>query len=259
MKIKANGISFHCRVDGRDGTPWLVFSNSLATNLSMWDAQTEALRDHFHILRYDHRGHGGTDAPEGAYEFDQLIADAVALFDAFEIKRTHFVGLSMGGMAAVGLAEKHPNRLDRVVPCDCGPASTPQSALQWEERIAIARAKGMEGLVEQTIGRWFPAEFIAANPPVIDKVRAMIRTTPTAGFIGCAYALSNFDLTPGLGTIKHDILFMCGSKDASLAGTKALNAAIAGSKLVEIPGAGHICNLENPDLFTRTLKDFLTR
>ena len=150
MKVKANGISFHCQVDGRESAPWLVFSNSLATNLSMWDAQAEALRDRFHILRYDQRGHGGTDAPEGAYDFDQLIADAVALFDAFEIKRTHFVGLSMGGMAAVGLAEKHPNRLNRVVPCDCGPASTPQSAQQWEERIAIVRANGMAAMVEPT-------------------------------------------------------------------------------------------------------------
>ena len=177
MKIKANGISFHCRVDGRDGAPWLVFSNSLATNLSMWDEQAEALRDHFHILRYDQRGHGGTDAPEGAYDFDTLIADAVALFDAFEIKRTHFVGLSMGGMTAVGLAEKHPDRLNRVVACDCGPASTPQSAQQWAERIAIGRANGMEALVEQTIQRWFPAEFLAANPAVVGKVREMVRTT----------------------------------------------------------------------------------
>src|SRR5437868_8169235 len=113
----------------------------------------------------------------------------------------------MGGMAAIGLAEKHAHRLNRVVACDCGPASTPQSAQQWEERIAIARAKGMDGLVEQTIGRWFPAEFIAAHPSVIDSVREMIRTTPAAGFIGCALALSNFDLRPGLGTIKNEMLF----------------------------------------------------
>src|SRR5258708_31928927 len=128
MKIKANGISFHCRLDGRDGAPWLVFSNSLATNLSMWDAETEALREHFHILRYDQRGHGGTDAPEGAYDFDQLAADAVALLDAFEIKRTHFVGLSMGGMAAGALAQKHPPRPNRGGPSAFGPASTPPTA-----------------------------------------------------------------------------------------------------------------------------------
>ena len=258
MKVKANGITFHCRVDGREGAPWVVFSNSLATNLSMWDEQAELLRDRFHILRYDQRGHGGTDAPEGAYDFDSLIADAVALFDAFEIKRTHFVGLSMGGMTAVDLAEKHPERLNRVVACDCGPASTPQSAQQWAERIAIGRANGMEALVEQTIQRWFPAEFLASNPAAVGKVREMVRTTPLNGFVGCAYALSNFDLRPGLGTIKSDMLFMCGTKDASLPGTKALNAAVSGSKLVEIPGAGHISNVENPLLFNSTLKDFLT-
>jgi 3-oxoadipate enol-lactonase len=259
MKVTANNISFHCRIDGREGAPWLVFSNSLATNLSMWDEQVQALSGDFRILRYDQRGHGGTDAPEGGYEFDLLIADIVALFDALEIKRADFVGLSMGGMAAIGLAEQHPERLNRIVAADCGPASTPQSAQQWAERVAIAKAEGMEALVEPTIGRWFPAEFIAANKPVIDKVRQMIRTTPLNGFAGCAHALSNFDLRPGLAGIKNPIRFMCGSKDASLAGTKALNAAIAGSALIEIPGAGHISNMENPGLFTSVIKEFLSR
>ena len=117
----------------------------------------------------------------------------------------------------------------------------------------------MEALVEPTIGRWFPAEFIAANPAVVDKVREMIRSTPLNGFVGCALALSDFDLRPGLAGIKSPTLFLCGSKDASLAGTKALNAGIPGSKFIEIPGAGHISNMENPAAFTRTLKDFLTR
>jgi 3-oxoadipate enol-lactonase len=259
MKVKANNISFNCRIDGREGAPWLVFSNSLATNLSMWDEQTEALSGDFRILRYDQRGHGGTDAPEGGYEFDLLIADIVALIDVLEIKRADFVGLSMGGMAAIGLAEQHPERLNRVVACDCGPASTPQSAQQWAERVALAKAQGMDALVEPTIGRWFPAEFIASNKSVIDKVRQMIRTTPLNGFAGCAHALSNFDLRPQLGGIKNPVRLLCGSKDASLAGTKALNAAIPGSLLIEIPGAGHISNLENPGLFTNTLKDFLIR
>lgn len=259
MKVKANGISFNCKVQGRDGAPWLVFSNSLATNLSMWDEQADALRDHFHILRYDQRGHGETEAPEGAYNFDLLAADVVALLDALEIKRVHFVGLSMGGMTAITLAHKHPERLFRIVACDCGPGSTPQSAQQWQERIAVARAKGMEALVDSTTARWFPAEYIAANPSVIERVQRMIRTTPVNGFIGCASALSNFDLHPGLPGIKTETLFLCGSKDAMLPGTKALNAAVAGSKLVEIPGAGHISNVENPELFNRTLKEFLTR
>src|SRR5688572_6423428 len=257
MKVNANGISFNCRIEGKRGAPWVVFSNSLATDLSMWDDQAAALGDKFQILRYDQRGHGGTDAPEEKYSFDLLVADVIGLFDALEIERAHFVGLSMGGMTAVALAEKHSDRLDRVVPCDCGPASTPQSAQQWEERITIAREKGMAALVEPTIGRWFPAEFLAANKATADKVRAMIRTTPAAGFIGCAWALSDFDLRPGLSKIDRPVQFVCGDKDASLGGTKALHAGVAGSSFVGIEGAGHISNVEQPEIFTRALKEFL--
>ena len=259
MKVQANGISFNCRIEGKRGAPWVVFSNSLATDLSMWDDQAAALGDKFQILRYDQRGHGGTDAPEGKYSFDLLVGDVIGLFDALEIERAHFVGISMGGMTAVALAEKHPERLDRIVPCDCGPASTPQSAQQWEERIAVAREKGMEALVEPTVGRWFPPEFVAssANKPALDKVRQMIRTTPVNGFVGCAFALSNFDLRPGLARISLPTQFVCGGKDAALGGTKALHAGVAGSSFVEIEGAGHISNVERPDIFTRALKEFL--
>ena len=257
MKIKANGITINCRIDGPKSAPWVVFSNSLMTDLSMWDEQAAALSADFRVLRYDQRGHGATDAPAGPYSFDMLVADVIALYDALGIARAHFVGLSMGGMTAVMLAEKHPGRVDRLVPCDCGPASTPQSAAQWEERIALVRAQGMEALVEPTVGRWFAPEFLASHKPVADKVRAMIRTTPLNGFVGCAQALSDFDLRPGLASIACPTRFLCGSKDASLAGTKALNAGVPGSSLIEIPGAGHISNMENPAAFTRALGDFL--
>jgi 3-oxoadipate enol-lactonase len=112
-------------------------------------------------------------------------------------------------------------------------------------------------LVEPTVGRWFPPEFVAANKAVVDKVRAMIRTTPVNGFVGCAFALSNFDLRPGLSKITRPTHFICGGKDASLGGTKTLHAGVAGSSFVEIEGAGHISNIERPEIFTRALKEFL--
>ena len=70
MKINANGINFNCQIDGPEGAPWIIFSNSLITNLSMWDDQAAALKNEFRVLRYDQRGHGGTDAPAGKYSFD---------------------------------------------------------------------------------------------------------------------------------------------------------------------------------------------
>jgi 3-oxoadipate enol-lactonase len=257
MQVEANGIEFNIKIDGHRGSPWLVLSNSLATNLTMWDRQVEAMRDRFRILRYDQRGHGDSDAPAGRYDFKMLVADVIAIFDALEVDRAHFAGLSMGGMTAIALAEQHPERVDRVVACDCGPASTPQSAQQWEERIALARDHGMQALVQPTIDRWFPAEFISANPDIIEKIRHMIRTTPLNGFIGCAHALSNFDLRPGLAAIKNPVQFICGGKDAALPGTKALHAAVAGSEFVEISGAGHISNMENPTAFSHALQAFL--
>src|SRR5947209_5228042 len=190
MRIKANGIEINYQVEGSERAPWLILSNSLATNLAMWDEQARALSGAFRVLRYDQRGHGGTDAPAGRYSFELLIADAVALMDALGIKQAHFAGLSMGGATALGLAQKHADRLDKVVVCDSPCQSTPASAQQWEERIAIAQKQGMEALVEPTAGRWFPPEALQAEAPHIDKVRQMIRSTPVNGFIGCAAALA---------------------------------------------------------------------
>jgi 3-oxoadipate enol-lactonase len=257
MKINANGININYQIDGPDGAPWIIFSNSLITNLTMWDDQVAALKDSFRILRYDQRGHGGTDAPTGKYSFDVLTQDVIALMDALSIKRAHFCGISMGGMTSLFLAQRHADRFDRIIPCDCGPASTPQSAAQWKERIDLAAEKGMEPLVDATVNRWFPPEFLATKSPALDKVRGMIRTTPYNGFAGCAYALSDYDLKPGLAGIKNPVMVICGTKDATYPGAQAITAAVPGATLVNIEGAGHISNMEQPENFTRAIRDFL--
>jgi 3-oxoadipate enol-lactonase len=256
MQTKANGITINYQVEGPEGAPWVIFSNSLATNLSLWDEQAAALSKNFRVLRYDQRGHGGTEATEGRYNFDLLVADLVGLMDALSIKQAHVVGISMGGMTALALASKHPDRVDRLAACDCGPASNEASTKQWEERIAIAQKDGIEPLVDITAKRWFPPDY-PENDPAFQKARQMIRATPVKGFIGCAGALANFDLKPGLPSIKAPTLCIVGSKDATVPGMKAINAAIPGSKLVEIEGAGHLSNLEQPQAFTRALQQFL--
>src|SRR5947209_7361645 len=258
MRIKANGIEINYQVEGSERAPWLILSNSLATNLAMWDEQARALSGAFRVLRYDQRGHGGTDAPAGRYSFELLIADAVALMDALGIKKAHFAGLSMGGATALGLAEKHPERVDKVVVCDSPCQSTPASAQQWEERIAIAQKQGMEALVEPTAGRWFPPEALQAKAAHIDKVRQMIRGTPVNGFIGCAAALADHDYASAAGTVKQPVLFLVGEKDGvNPAAMRKLNAAVPGSRYVELAGAGHISNLDQPQAFNGALEDFL--
>src|SRR5258708_12820538 len=107
MKIKANGISINYQVDGPDGAPWLVLSNSLATNLTMWDDQARDLGRAFRVLRYDHRGHGLTEAPAGRYPFDLLIAAALAFMDALAISKAHFASLAMPGPTPLPVSHTH--------------------------------------------------------------------------------------------------------------------------------------------------------
>ena len=124
MKTRANGISFNYKIDGREDAPWLILSNSLATDLHMWDEQANQLKGSFRILRYDQRGHGLTEAPAGRYTFELLMADVVALMDALKIARAHWCGISMGGATGMGLAQRHADRFGRFVICDTPGQST---------------------------------------------------------------------------------------------------------------------------------------
>lgn len=256
--VEANGIRFHCRVDGRKEAPWLVFSNSLATNLSLWDGQIAMLENSFRILRYDQRGHGGTEVPSEPCTFEQLADDVIALFDALAIPRATFVGVSMGAITALRLAARNASRLDRVVACD-GQWAAPAGARElWEERIAIVQNQGMEALVEPTMRRWFRPEFIASNPPSLEKVRRMIATTPAGGYIACGRALQKFDYRQCLPQISIPTLLLVGTADGAMPeAMREMHQAMPGSNFVEIPNAGHLPNLENPEVFNRTLAKFL--
>jgi 3-oxoadipate enol-lactonase len=256
--VRANGITIHCQIEGPAEAPWLIFSNSLATDLSMWDGQAAHFSRSYRVLRYDQRGHGRTEAPTGRYSFDTLIADALALMDALGIKLAHFCGLSMGGATAMGMAQRAPERLDRVVVCDSPCASTPASAQQWEERIAVARAQGMAALADPTIARWFPPETVAAKPPHLAKIRQMLLATPVNGFIGCAAALGDHDFRTAVRTVTRPLLFLAGEKDGPTpAAMQQLQAELPGSRFVVLPGAGHISNLDQPAMFNRAVEDFL--
>lgn len=259
MKVEANDIAFNCEVSGADGAPWLIFSNSLATNLHMWDRQAADLADRFHILRYDQRGHGKTDAPAGRYSFDTLIADVIALMDALGIARAHWCGVSMGCATGMGLVQKHPDRFGHMALCDNPGRSSPETHRQWEERIAVAqRGGGMPALLESTMQRWFPPETLKANPPHMDIIRNMILATPVNGFIGCAAALGDHDFRPLMPKVRNPVLYMCGEKDGhNAAAMKVMQDELPGSQYIVLPGASHISNMDQPAMFTAALRNFL--
>jgi 3-oxoadipate enol-lactonase len=212
--VEIDGLRFRCRLDGQERKPWLVFSNSLLTNLAMWDAQVAALQGHFRILRYDQRGHGGTGIPPRPATFERLADDAAALLAHFRITRAVFIGLSMGGATALNLAIRHPERLGGIVVCDSQARSPASSRAAWDERIALARAEGMPTLARATVERWFRPAFVASGAPVLAEVVGMIEATAIDGFAACAYALQDYDFSPDLVRLRVPTLLVVGDETA---------------------------------------------
>ena len=259
MKITANGISMNYTLEGPAQAPALIMSHSLATDLSMWDPTLPALTGKFRVLRYDTRGHGGTDAPTGAYTLDQLADDAKALLGALGIARAHWVGLSMGGMIGQTLALKAPDLFLSLSLCDTSSRIPAEAKPLWQERIKTAETQGMEPLVESTLSRWFTEPFRKSRKDVIDKVAKMIRTTPPAGYAGCCHAISALDLTDRISAIKTPTIAIVGEDDPGtpVAAHKVIHEKIAGSRLEIIPKAAHLANMEQPEAFNRALTSFL--
>jgi 3-oxoadipate enol-lactonase len=259
MKITANGISMHYTLDGPAQAPVVIMSHSLATDLSMWDPTIAALTGKFRVLRYDTRGHGGTDAPTGAYTLDQLADDAKALLAALGISNPHWVGLSMGGMIGQTLALKAPNLFASLSLCDTSSRIPAEAKPLWQERIKTAESQGMEPLVESTLSRWFTEPFRKSRKDVVDKVAKMIRATPPAGYAGCCHAISALDLTDRISAIKTPTIAIVGEDDPGtpVAAHKVIHEKIAGSRLEIIPQAAHLANMEQPEAFNRALSSFL--
>jgi 3-oxoadipate enol-lactonase len=259
MMIKANGAVFGCEIGGREGAPWVTFNNSLATDLSMWDDQVAALKADFRILRYDKRGHGASPVARTPYALDDLVGDVVAIWDALGVRRSHVVGLSIGGRMALRLAIGHPERLLSAVISNTR-ADVPDPIRKlWQARIDTARRDGMDGLANDTVERWCSPSFFATDTAVLDKMRAMVRSTSVDGYVQGARALMDHDDRAGLGGIGVACLFIAGRDDTSAAPDhmRAMSEAVPGARFVELAPAGHISNMEQPEAYNVALGQFL--
>jgi 3-oxoadipate enol-lactonase len=227
----------------------------------MWDPQIPALTARYRVLRYDTRGHGGTDAPEGPYSLEQLTEDTRTLLQALGIPRTHFIGLSMGGMIGQILGLQYPEILQSLVLSNTTSRVPAEAKPAWEERIRVARTQAMEPHVEPTIGRWFTASFREKHPEVVNPVRAMIRGTSPRGYIGCCQAIARLDLTDRLHAITTPTLIIAGEDDPAtpVAASRTIHEKIKGSELVILKSALHLSNMEQPEAFNRAVTAFLAK
>ncbi|MFO1189524.1 MAG: alpha/beta fold hydrolase [Alphaproteobacteria bacterium] len=255
--VRVNGIRVAYRFDGPDNAPVVTMSHGLLADYRMWDPQADALKARFRVLRYDIRGHGASDAPDGPYSFEVLDDDLVQMLDALAVTRTHFLGHSIGGMIGQRFAACHPDRIGRLVLA--GTSATTPVASAWQGWLETIRREGMRGLVESMLDRWFDEDFRAAHPEAVARVADAVRASPAAGFVGSAHTIMALDHMPLLPKIKAPTLIIVGAetRSASVEDGEAMRKAIPNARMVVLPNARHFANIEQAAAFNRALLDFL--
>lgn len=254
--IPVNGATLNVRCDGDRSRPSVVLSNSLGTDLSMWDAQVAVLVKRFHVVRYDTRGHGGSSAPAGPYTIAQLGGDVLGLLDHLDIERAHFVGLSMGGVIGQWLGAYAPGRLHKLVLANT--ASKIGTRDGWQARADVVRSAGMNEIAAGSPARWFTPDFVARQAVVVGTMQKTVRGLDPEGYAACCEALAMADLTRDLRRIGAATLVIAGAHDpvTTVADAQALSNAIEGAAMTTLP-ASHLSNVEAPDRFTGAVVTFL--
>lgn len=256
MKIFDTGeVRLHYRVDGpEDGAP-VVFSNSLGTDMRLWDPILPLLPEGLRIIRYDKRGHGLSSCPPAPYSMGSLVTDVERLMDHLGVKDSVFVGLSIGGMTAQGLAVKRLDLVRALVLSNT--AAKIGTPAMWDERIAAVKKDGIEALADAVMERWFSKDFRAT--PELELWRNMLVRGEDAGYAGCSAAISGTDFYSTTATLRLPALGIAGSEDGSTPPdlVREMMDLIPGSKFHLIRRAGHLPCVEQPEEYAQVLTDFL--
>jgi 3-oxoadipate enol-lactonase len=251
-----DGATIHVEVEGPEDAPPLMLSNSLGTNLHMWDEQVAPLTRHFRLIRYDRRGHGQSSVPKGPYSMERLGRDVLAVLDGLGVERTNWCGLSMGGMVGMWLGAHAPARIDKLILSNTSAYFADKA--MWDGRIKTVRDKGLPAIVDANMERWFTKAFRDSAPQVMSKIREMFLATNVEGFIGCGYAIRDMDHRALLATIKAKTLVIAGRHDpaTTLEAGEFIAQHTPHAKLAVLEAA-HIANMEQPQKYTDTVLDFL--
>ncbi len=249
-------IALHHRIEGQEDAPVLVLSNSLGTTLKVWREQAPALRERFRLVRYDHRGHGGSPVPPGPYSLDGLGRDVLALLDNLGAERFSFCGLSIGGMVGMWLASEAPERVERLMLC-CTPANFDPDA--YRSRARTVRERGVAEVADAILERWFTPAFRESHPDVLEWAGRMLREIPPEGYAGCCEAISGADLAERLGGIRAPTLIIAGAEDPAAPPdrSESIRDSIPDARLEILSPAAHLANVERPEAMTRAILDHL--
>lgn len=245
--------------EGPEDGATVVLGESLGSTLEMWAPQVAPLvAAGYRVLRYDHRGHGGSPVPDGPYDIAGLGGDLLALLDRLGVGRVHLGGLSLGGMVGMWFAAHHPDRVASLALC-CTSAR-PGNPAMWSERAATVRSHGCEPIADAAVARWCTEPWRRANPERVAWLRAMVAGTPAEGYAACCDALDGLDLTARLPDIAVPTLVASGEQDEALPPEhgRLIAAGIFDSYFALVPDAAHLGTVEQPDRFTELLLDHLS-
>jgi 3-oxoadipate enol-lactonase len=251
-----DGVRIAYRFDGAHDKPVLLLSNSIGTDLHMWDGQVPAFTEHFRLLRYDARGHGASDVPHGPYSLDRLGRDVLELLDALGLEHVHVLGLSLGGIVAQWVAIHAPARVDRLVLSNTAAYLGPPQT--WDRPIAeLLEAPDMAATAETFLHNWFPAHLLTDE--VVEGFRRTLLATPREGVAGSWAAVRDYDLRRTASLIISPTLVVAGEHDPVTSAThgKEIATTIPGARYVELP-AMHMSNVEVPAEFLGAVLGFLT-
>ncbi|TYP73332.1 alpha/beta fold hydrolase [Paenibacillus methanolicus] len=252
-----DGVRIAYRLDGSAEKPVLLLANSIATSMDMWEGQIAELTRHFRVLRYDYRGHGGSDTPDGPYSFDRLGRDVVELLDALQFERVHVLGLSLGGAVAQWLGIYAPERIDRLILSNTSSYLGP--ADQWEGLIAAVQEPGkLPEFADMFIKNWLPAHLLASDNPIVASFREMVLATRPQGIAGSWAAIRDMDMRRTAALINRPTLVIAGQYDTVTLPEhgELLAKTVPGAKLLVLP-AVHLPNVELPAEFLSAVLAFL--
>jgi 3-oxoadipate enol-lactonase len=256
--IDADGCLLNVSVEGRDGGPTLMLSNSLGTNLDMWEPQMKALTQLFRVIRYDRRGHGKSQVPPGPYSMERFGRDVLAILDDLNIEKVHWCGLSMGGMVGQWLGANAPERVGKIILSNT--ACYYPDPTNWLNRIKAVKEGGMAAVADTVIATWLTADFREREPQITTNLKDMLLASPVQGYLACCEALSRLDQRDLLPRIKSPTLVIAGSHDMAtpVAASEFIRSNIPNANLT-ILDAAHISNIERSHAFADTVVGFLTQ
>jgi 3-oxoadipate enol-lactonase len=240
-----SAVEVDSTVDGPADAPVVVLLNSLGASRAMWDPQVPVLAERYRVVTFDTRGHGTSPAPAGPYTLDDLVDDVLALLDRIGARRAHLAGLSLGGMVALRLAAREPQRVHRLAVLCTSAKTEPQAYL---DRAATARAEGTASFAPAVVSRWLTPPYAAGHPDLVTRLEAMVAGADDEGYAACAEVVGHLDLLDDLSRITAPTLVVSGAEDPALPPEhqRVIADGIAGAQLLSVSPGAHLANLEQP-------------